>query len=308
MIWDFIDNNVIRYLAPKPYWTVNVDGKKPLDIVEFERTGQIIGAKNETCLTDLDNLLRIINAIPQQFVYSLNAVRDKIVVLDVEKTCPDDIKETLLKLPFLYGDISMSGKGLHLVFPCPQLDETTVNKVVMKEEHGYYEILIHHYVTFTNNTLPPIYTTENAPIQFREIWDNLKASQKNLIKRDYDMCFENVSLDFPQYETLKTAVVNNFRQRFKKTPEDYHNDMSRYEFAVIGSIRRSLNIMLDIPMFARRIHLDEQQQILMIYQIVTEILPYREKHDETRDGKPLLLYQVMNSFATSAPAFARVKS
>lgn len=85
MIWDFIDNNVIRYLAPKPYWTVNVDGKKPLDIVEFERTGQIIGAKNETCLTDLDNLLRIVNAIPQQFVYSLDAVRDKIVVLDVEK-------------------------------------------------------------------------------------------------------------------------------------------------------------------------------------------------------------------------------
>mgnify|MGYP006989955557 FL=1 len=84
--------------------------------------------------------------------------------------------------------------------------------------------------------------------------------------------------------------------------------MSRYEFAVIGSIRRSLNIMLDIPMFARRIRLDEQQQILMIYQIVTEILPYREKHDETRDGKPLLLYQVMNSFATSAPAFTQVKS
>ena len=30
MIQDFINNPIIRYLAPKPYWTVNIDGKKPL--------------------------------------------------------------------------------------------------------------------------------------------------------------------------------------------------------------------------------------------------------------------------------------
>ena len=299
MIQDFIDNPVIRQLAPKPFWTINVDGKKPLDIVEYDNTHYIQGAKSDECLTDLRNLFRIVNAIPQQFVYSLNAVRDGIVVLDIEKTCPDDIKETLLKLPFIYGDISMSGKGLHLVFPCPVLDELTYNKVAMKEEHGYYEVLIHHYVTFTNYTIFPRYTESNAPVQFQEIWDALKTTQKNTTKRDFDADIEEVDLDFPQYATMKTAVIRNFRQRFTKTPADFHNDMSRYEFAVIGSIRYSLRLMMDVPMFARHITLSEEQQIAMIYQIVKEILPYRAKHDELRDGKPLLLYQVLNSFATT---------
>lgn len=299
MIQDFIDNPVIRYLAQKPFWTVNVDGKKPLDIIEYDNTRDIRGAKSDDCLTDLRNLFRIVNAIPQQFVYSLNAVRDGVVVLDIEKTCPDDIKETLLKLPFIYGDISMSGKGLHLVFPCPPLDELTYNKVAMKEEHGYYEILIHHYVTFTNYTIFPRYDETNAPVRFQDIWDALKATQKNTVKRNFDADIDDVNLDFPQYETMKAAVIRNFRQRFTKKPSDFHNDMSRYEFAVIGSIRYSLRLMMDVPMFARNVTLDEMQQIAMIYKIVKDVLPHREKHDEMRDGKPLLLYQVFNSFATT---------
>lgn len=300
MIQDFIDNPVILYLAPKPYWTVNIEGKKPLDIVEYDRSKKIRGAQNEQCLTTLSELLRIVNAVPAQFVYHLDAVRDHIVVLDIEKTCPDDIKETLLKLPFIYGDISMSGKGLHLVFPCPALDEITINKMVMKEEHGYYEILIQrHYVSFTNYTIFPQYTTENAPIQFQEIWDKLKQTQKNTIKKEYDTDIDNVSLDFPQYPVMRDAIIRNFKARFKKIPSDFFNDMSRYEFAVIGSVRYSLNLMMDIPMFKRKVKLDEMQQIAMVYNIVSEILPYREKHNETRDGKPMLLYQVFNSFATT---------
>lgn len=299
MIQDFIDNSVIRYLAPKPYWTVNIDGKKPLDIVEYDRTKTIKGAKSEQCLTTLSELLRIVDAVPRQFVYSLNAERDRIVVLDIEKTCPDDIKETLLKLPFIYGDISMSGKGIHLVFPCPALDEVTINKVAMKEEHGYYEILIHHYVSFTHFTIFPQYTTENAPIQFQEIWDELRCSQKNIVKKEYDQDIDDVDLNYPQYEALKKAIIRHFNTCFRKKPIDYHNDMSRYEFAVIGFVRCSLLRMMDTHVFSKYGKLNEMQQIATVYHIVTEILPHREKHEETRDGKPMLLYQVFNSFATT---------
>lgn len=299
MIQDFIDNQVIQYLAKKPYWTVNIDGKKPLDIIEYKNTGYIRGAKDESCLTDLSNLFKTLNAVPEQFVYSLNAVRDKIVVLDIEKTCPDDIKQTLLKLPFIYGDISMSGKGLHLVFPCPPLDEITVNKVAMKEEHGYYEILIHHYVSFTNFTIFPQYTAENAPVQFQEIWDMLKETQRNAVKKEFDLDIDDADLSFPQYPTMRDTVLRNFKRRFTKKPVDFHNDMSRYEFAVIGSLRYSLSLIKDIPVFARQIQLTELQQIAIIYDIVKEIVDYRPKHDEIRDGKPMLLYQVINSFATT---------
>lgn len=299
MIQDFINNDVICQLAVKPYWTVNIDGKKPLDIVAYDTMKVIRGAQNESCLTDLNNLLRIVNAIPQQFVYSLNAPRDGFVVLDIEKTCPDEIKDRLLDLPFLYGDISMSGKGCHLVFPCPPLDEVTINKVAMKEEHGYYEVLIHHFVTFTNFTMLPRYDASNAPIQFQQIWDELKSTQRLATKTEMEFDIDSVKLDFPQYDVLKDAIIRNFKQRFRKRPDDYGGDMSRYEFAVIGSVRVSTNLILDVPVFARKIKLDEMQKIMLVYQIVTEILEPREKHNEIRDGKPMLLYQTCNSFVTN---------
>lgn len=299
MIQDFINNDVICQLAVKPYWTVNIDGKKPLDIVAYDTMKVIRGAQNESCLTDLNNLLRIVNAIPQQFVYSLNAPRDGFVVLDIEKTCPDEIKDRLLDLPFLYGDISMSGKGCHLVFPCPPLDEVTINKVAMKEEHGYYEVLIHHFVTFTNFTMLPRYDASNAPIQFQQIWDELKSTQRLATKTEMEFDIDSVKLDFPQYDILKDAIIRNFKQRFRKRPDDYGGDMSRYEFAVIGSVRVSTNLILDVPVFARKIKLDEMQKIMLVYQIVTEILEPREKHNEIRDGKPMLLYQTCNSFVTN---------
>lgn len=299
MIQDFFDNQIIKYLAPRPYWTVNIENKKPLDIMEYDRTKKIRGAANDDALTDLNNLLRIINAVPEQYVYKLNAVRDRIVILDIEKTCPDEIKAELLKLPFMYGDISVSGKGYHLIFPLPDIDQIIANKTVMREEHGYYEILINHNVTFTNNTIFPQYDLANAPIQFTEIWNELKASQKIALKYDFDLDGDDVNLDFPQYNMLKDAVIRNFKQRFKKTPSDFYGDMSRYEFAVIGSVRYSLITMLDLPIFARNITLDKRQQIMFVYNIITEILEPRPKHQERRDGKPLLLYQTYNSFVTN---------
>lgn len=298
MIEHFIANEIIRQLAQKPYWTVNVDNKKPLDILEYEKTKRVWGATSDACLTDLSNLLRIINAVPQQFVYNLNAARDGIVILDVEKTCPEDIKAKLLQLPFIYGDISMSGLGLHLAFPCPVLDEITSKKIVMKEEHGYFEILLHHYVTFTNYTIFPQYTVENAPIQFQEIWDELRETQRISTKSEITMNIDDIDLDFPNYETLKDAITRNFKQRFKKTPANYSGDMSRYEFAVIGSLRVSMMYMLDLPIFSR-LNLDITQQIAIIYKIACEYLEYRPKHDEIRDGKPMLLYQTYNSFVTN---------
>lgn len=298
MLQDFLGNQVIRYLSKKSYWTVNVDNKKPLDIVGYEQTGIIAGARNESCLTDLSSLIQTVGAVPAQFVYHLNAVRDKIVVLDIEKTCPEDLKDTLLNLPFIYGDISVSGKGCHLIFPCPELDEITSNKIVMKDPNGYFEVLLNHYVTFTSYTLFPRYTKTNAPIQFWQVWDGLRQIQKNIVKKNLDIEFNDMKLDFPYYNELKAAVIGNFRKRFNKTPSDFGNDMSRYEFAVIGSVRYALSFMLNMPIFSRRIKLDEREKILFVYKIVSEILLYREKHSELRNGKPLLLYQTYNSFAS----------
>lgn len=296
MIEEIISNPVMKELALKPYWTVNIDQKKPLDIIALDTQRIIRGAQNDACLTNLSELLRIVG-VPQQLVYHLDAKRDGLVVLDIEKTCPNDIKSQLLKLPFIYGDISMSGLGYHLVLPCPILDEITSKKIVMREEHGYYEILLSHFVTFTDKPIQPLYTAENSPVSWQAVWDDLKERQRLASKKEIEVDPDDIDLDFPKHDLLKDAVVRNFRQRFMKTPDSYFGDMSRYEFAVIGSLRLSLIRMLDMPMFAN-LNLDIKQQILFIYEIASEIIEPRPKHEEIRDGKPWLLYQTYNSFVT----------
>src|SRR5699024_2889070 len=87
----------------------------------------------------------------------LNALVDRVAVLDIEKTCPDELKEALCRLPALYRERSMSGQGVHLVLPLPDSFEDfrdAAAKRVVKGPHGWYEILLGHYVTFTRDVLP----------------------------------------------------------------------------------------------------------------------------------------------------------
>lgn len=299
----FFVHPVIQKLAQNPFWTVNIEGKKPLDIKEYARTkrscAHICGAVDKNSLTTLPNVYDILEAVPKQVVYQLDAQRDGYIVLDIEKKCPDAIKKQLLTLPFVYGEVSMSGEGYHLVFPCPVFNEIVANKIVLKEEHGYYEILLQHYVSFTYQMIDPIYADNNASITFQTIWDELCLQAKNTTKRELNTDIESVDLNFPCYNDLKNAVIRNFKSRFFKTPADFCNDMSRYEYAVIGSVRYSLNYMADFFKLTHGLVLDEIQKIALTYDIITDIIPYRPKHDEVRDGKPMLLYQVFNSFATT---------
>lgn len=296
MFDDFLNNPVIQNLAQKPYWTINVDGKKPLDIVEFSKTGTIRGAFDDKCLVTLSDLISILNGVPQQLTYKLDAVRDNFVVLDIEKTCPDAVKSYFLTLPFLYGDISLSGKGYHMVFPCPELDEITSKKLAMQEPHKYYELLLAHFVTFMpGNMITPQFSPQ--PASFEYLWQTLRDIQKSFAREELQFNADDIKLDFPEYEKLKTAVKRSFENRFRKTPATYNDDMSRYEFAVIGALRLHLLTQLDLPAF-NHLKLDVTQQIMIVYQITTEIVSYRAKHDTMRNGKPFLLYQTYNSFVT----------
>lgn len=298
MLDNFSKSPIMLELAKKPYWTINEkESKKPIDIWHLYKTGEIRGAYDETALTTLPNLFKLLGGIPDNFVYSLDAIRDNIVVLDVEKTCPEDLKSKLIQTAFLYGDISVSGKGIHLVFPCPALDEVTESKVAMKEENGNYEILLKHYVTFTKNGFLPIYDNENAPVKFQNIWNDLAEKQKLFTKQVINFDIDDIDMDFPEYDELFNATVKNYLNHFSKKPEDYNNDMSRFEFAVIGKIRLGLIYLLDLPKFSK-LNLTENQQIMIVYRAAEEILPHRAKHEQVRNGKPMLLYQTCNSFAT----------
>jgi hypothetical protein len=296
----FFDNEVIKQLSQNPRWTVNIDNKCPVDIKRIKTHGQIRGARDKQCLTTLPDLLDLmgkVNVIPEAFVYFLDAERDNVVVLDIEKTCPDDIKTDLLNLDFLYGDISMSGNGRHLIFPCPPLNDITRNKRVMRRPDGFYEILLNHYVTFTQNLIYPTVIPAEKP--FQQVWDELAATQKLITTSDIDVNTENrPKFTSATHRRFHAELIRAFEYRFTKTPADYHNDMSRYEFAVICAVKNYCKQFLTYSTF-ENIKLNENEQIWMVCDVIHKILPHRPKHDEQRNGQPFLFYQVCQSFAIS---------
>ena len=296
---NFFDNPIIKQLAHNPRWTVNIDGKCPLDILTLKNTGRICGAASEerlVTLPDLLDIMGIMQAMPERFTYFLDAERDRIAVLDIEKHCPEDIKNELLNLDFLYGDISASGKGYHLAFICPELDEITRNKIKMQHKDKHYEILLHHYVTFTQNLIFP--TATPAKITFRDVWDELVKEQKIAAENAVNI---NISArpEFSKrlHKKLFAEIMRALQNRFLKTPADYNNDMSRYEFGVIGIARTYLEQMLSFTTFAN-LEMDDNDKIWMVYDAVSEFLPHRDKHDAKRDGQPFLFYLVCKSFTT----------
>ena len=66
-------------------------------------------------LVDLETVCKTLPTAANN-TYHLDALIDKIVVLDVEPKCPEEIKRQFLSLPYLYSETSMSGNGLHLIF------------------------------------------------------------------------------------------------------------------------------------------------------------------------------------------------
>ena len=298
---NLLTNIAVKQLAVRPFWTINMSNKAPMDFNYFRYTGKIAGAIDSKALTDLYTLMDFFktehNSVPQQFVYSLDCKRDGICILDIESKCPEDIKQKLLsELPYVYGDISMSGHGAHLMFPCPELDEITSSKIVMKEEHGWYEILLAHYVTFTDNTLPERDYKDQT--KFLELWNTLKATQKLASKEGFDISKNRPEYNFSNYNALVANTKSRFKAKFTKRPIDYNNDMSKYEFAVVGSLKIALLTMLDFPIY-HNLNLDLNQKVWIVFELAQEILEPRPKHDEFRDNMPWLLYITYNSFVTS---------
>ena len=295
----FFDNPVIQKLAYNPRWTINVDGKMPLNIQALKTQGQIFGATGEHCLTTLSDLLTVFathNTTPTQFTYFLDARRDGIVILDIEPSCDDNLKHDFLNLDFLYGDISASGRGYHLAFPCPPLDDITSVKKVMKHPEKSYEILLCHYVTFTKNIILP--TATPSTTNFQAIWNELAAMQKVSKTLNISVTVNPQIERQGKHKLLHEKLTEAFQRRFVKKPVDYNNDMSRYEFGAIGSVRMYLEQLLKYSLF-EGVTLDESEKIRLVYDVLVDNLPHRDKHDEFRSGQPFLFYQVCKSFETT---------
>lgn len=327
---EFQSNLAIQSLAGQSRWSVsaNLDakskGKAPIDLKNlFYGNGGIRGAfaVNDTCLVTLDELNENLPNAANNAFY-LSAGTDGMLVLDIEPTCPAEIRDKLLALPSYYAEFSMSGRGYHLLMPLPANFRdfpVAVGKQKLQEEHRWFEILIDHWVTFTRRPVPgrrnaaldaltegpraagpgddvtevaessgtcatgggvpdPLWTWEN-------VWAMLASEAVESTKIDFDL--DEDAPDLPFSDVIVDFVVRN---RPTKPVEDFNGDLSRWEFSAMGHMYNTLSNVMKASNIQRARDWSDSDRAWLLYRAATEVLPYRPKHDEVRNGMPFLLY------------------
>lgn len=224
--------------------------------------------------------------------YMINAHDDKHVILDIEPICPQNIKDDLLKLPYVYGEISMSGKGFHLVFPLSNelWDKYPAihNKKKLQRKDRYYEILLDHMITFTRKTIPfPDSSNVKDIKEFDNILEDLaKSTIVTAVPTECILIDDINTDDIPQY--AKTISVLS-AQIYDKKPIDFYDDMSRYEFGMASFYHHKLRSLQKHYSYKNAQYSDEQKAII-IYKLLLSKLEPRAKHMTSRRNMPYLLY------------------
>lgn len=304
----FLANPYIQSIAKKARWTISDNNKRPVDIVWLiyamnNPTGQraIRGAAypDERCLITLDELVtQFPNAA--NFAYHVDdAMEEGYVILDVEPTCPDDIRQWFLSTNYLYGEYSRSGKGIHLVYPMPACIQNypdAQKKIKMQTDDKTYEFMLSdHYMTFTGNQLPPATGTNSIDGVFEDL------CKKQVYVEAAEIDLSAIKPDIPNEAKILGLLKH---VTYKKSLGDYHNDFSRYEFGACVRVYHQLERLLKHAAFNNPpVEYDINQKAWLVYQQLVKIVPHRDKHDETRkiNGQevPFLLFMAASAVSKS---------
>lgn len=317
---EFYENPHILALADEERWTVSSTratedrpSKFPLDVRCFVHgglsssgdplpAGTIRGAfaHDETCLLTLDEMTRALPHTTNATFY-LNTAMDGYVVVDIEKDCPPAEAARLLSMPeILYSEVSMSGKGFHLLMPVPEnfweYPDAT-GKLVLRHPMGWWEILLEHWITFTRQPIPEGRRLQmdtiapDEPAKWTEVWAELAAGARAIASVEID--FDADKPDIPFEEEIVNAVVGHDHERSLK---DYNDDRSSFEFAVLYTYYRRLDQMLSTGVFSDEIveAFDDSVRAWVIYLAAQKGLKPRSKHEESRNGMPFLLNEAVS--------------
>lgn len=290
---DFYNNIFIKRIASTEKWTVSDKDKRPIDMHAFINNGKVWGLAFDRGYNPMVDLQTLCDTIPNAAnnAFYLDALTDKFVVVDIEPKCPENLKQEFLNLPYLYGEVSMSGKGYHLVFDLPEdildLYPNAKQKLALKDQNGYYEILINHMVTFTRNMIAPS-TGETDISAFRNVFELLamQATKSTVDTAEMVRITDIDTNDIPYYNTIMATLR---AQNYKSTIDSFNGDRSRYEYGMTGYYFRRLQRLLQNGKYKDHEY-TEKEQAIIIYKLTSEKLEYRPKHDEMRNKMPWLLY------------------
>lgn len=308
----FYNNEIITHvLGPRTIWTVSdPTSKMPIDMRHLlngcsgcTHPGPVRGAwaRDERVLVTLDELTAGLPTAANCAMF-VDAPSQGCVILDIEKTCPDDVRDSLLAIGALYAETSLSGKGYHLLLPLPaSFNGLTVaaSKAVLKGPHGWWEILqSNHFVTYTRNPTPmPVPTTVDQDL-WDQVWRSVAEDANNAPVVTYDSINTDKRPEHDWYEPVLRTLIARSRF-FGRTLDNFEHDHSRYEWAYAQYVYNNLlqlrvspqTISLpsgeNIPM--NNIIVDSEAASWLIYETLDHYLEHRAKHDETRSDMPLLL-------------------
>lgn len=316
---EFYRNPAIQALAGASRWTVsgrlgddqNAKAKAPIDMRALLDIGRVRGAWRigPECLVALGELTE---RLPEaaNHAYYLQAQTDGLVVVDVEPGCPEEVARGLLALPgTLYSETSMSGRGYHLVTALPDnFYEFTAasGKRVLLESHGWYELLLDHWVTFTRRPIAADVLEaaqhESSPREFASVEDlyaSLARSAKATCPVPTGVRTAGEAPPIKGGEQIVERTLDGARPRLK-TLHHFDGDRSRWEFSILGTLFREMRGHLVRVGFVRRTEYSPGDQAWLLYTAALEAIPDRPKHHERRNGRPFLLDRAAAMVAASS--------
>lgn len=288
----FYKHPTIEKLATLPRWTFSDEHKMPVSIdglLHHEKRGASCYRRKDT--TTLKNLVDLIPNLRNHALYLENHAAD-VAILDVESTATQQTRDTLMALPWLYAETSLSGKGLHIVIPYPSsLLERYPNaqRRTLKASDKTWELHFEHWVTFTRATIEPGPTW--GTISFEEALEPLFAEQRPIAHYIASVeTFDDPENQIADYKILK-ARAKDMCKNYQKTPEDFAHDMSSYEFGMASSVAFRLLVEMQHRGETLAQITDEngnrpEQATFIIEQAMKEYFAQegmsREKHDSPR--------------------------
>lgn len=331
----FKANPLIQKIASDPWWTMSDNEKRPIHAVKFLETGNVYNARFDEGhpLVTLDALDADPNLDAVNRAYRLRARENRVMMIDVEPSAPLEMKQQVLAFPAHYTELSKNG-GVHLLIEVPADMITNENRYlfddlsVLKEpvpkdaagkqsRQAHYEILLNdHYVTFTKkmDTAKRVADFENDPNDRAA----LRSFLENIVQLDAERKAERerakayrVKLAEDAIDDARQADIQTFlklraidiarEQAAEKSITDYGGDGSRYEMGVANSlayhILRTHKMASETTSFHElAARFDEEMLIHATYQLLQDAVPYRDKHDEDRDGLPWLLYTAKRAY------------
>lgn len=265
--------------------------------------------------------------------YRLSAFDNNTFMIDIEPKADDALLQEWMNFPAQYTEVSMNG-GVHLLIQVPDSLITDKNRHIFESvvqikdgSNNEMEFLFNdHYITFTKK-IPvdkPNSTFEKGSIDYLKLkalidwFVDKKEEQTSIQQLDFDGTYpdENQLIE-QQLEELDdncepnvlyiSVFENDFFESSLPSLEECDNDQSTYEertvrlinyvlIRAIGDLELNKNKRKHVYQTNRIDEYKDFDVIGLAYLYAQQILEYRPKHDEYRQGKPWLLYLAVRTY------------